>query len=131
MRQNCICIQLYFHTYKQVSMYLYKHVKFLQFLRMEFSSFLLLGNPEVSLFLFFLSVLLPQFPFLGFYHHHPRTFSPLLLSSCYHIFPTQRLFNRQLILLFLYAVWGGRESETEDIYPEYFSVPAKVQDLWF
>lgn len=77
-----LCIQLYFHTYKHIPMYLYRHVEYLQFLRVEFSSLSTVGNPEDSLFSFLLfsapqislSVLLPPPPPLP-------TFSPLLLSS--------------------------------------------------
>lgn len=115
-KQNCVYSYI-FHTYKHISMYLYRRVEYL--LRMEFSSLSTVGNPEDSfspLLLFSapqisLSVLLPPQP-PPCYTHSLLSFSP----HQYHIFPTQQLFNRQLALVFC-AAEGGRENGTEEIYP--------------
>lgn len=101
--------QLYFHTHKHISMYIYKHVKYLKFLGMEFSSLSVIGNPEIpfSSFSLFCS---PKFPFCASTTiTHLPTFSPLLLPHMYHMFSTQQLFNRQLPLVVLCAVRGAGE----------------------
>lgn len=87
-------------------MYIYNHGKYLQFVKMEFSSLSVIRNLEGFLLLSFLFSLLSKFPFPSFSHHHPLTY---FLSSphMFHIFPTQQVFNRQRALVFLCVEGGG------------------------
>lgn len=87
----------------------YINVKYLQFVRMEFSSLSVIRNRKGFLLLLFLFFLLPKFPILRFSHHHPLTY---FLSSphVYHFSPTQQIFNRQPALVFS-CVERGRSGE--------------------
>lgn len=106
-----MCIQLY---YKPISMYLNKHVKYLQFLRMEFSSLSTVGNPESSFFLLFLFFfLLPIFPFLCFYYHYSLThfLAALPLLICTTQFPFNNCLTGNLLWSSCVPSCGRRERE--------------------
>lgn len=109
-------------------MYLYNHVEYLQFLRMEFSCLSTVGDSEVSFSSFplfsqiSLSVHLPPPPCYSF---------PLLSSLPYgnHLFSTQQLFNGRHALVFFCAVGGQRDNGVEEIYLVNFSVPTRDKTI--
>lgn len=110
MKQNCMCIQLYFHTYKHIFMYLNKHVNYLQFLRMKFSSLSTIGTPEGSLFFSPLFLCSPNFPFcVSTTTTHLPTFSLLLI--CITHFPFNNCLTGNLLGSSCVLSCGRRERE--------------------
>lgn len=85
-------------------MYIYNHVKYLLFSRIEFSNLSVIRDLKGFLFIYFLFFLLPKFPFPSFSQPPPTYPHSLLLSY----FPLNKYLTG---CLFFLCMEGGRSGE--------------------
>lgn len=120
-----MCVQVYIHTHKHISMYIHKYLNTFNFTEWNSLAFLLLEIWKAPLFFFISHFWSPNFPFCAFSSTtHLLTSSPLLVPSFVPHISHSQLFHRQLALYFFIAREEGQKSGNEEIYLANSCVPA-------